>query len=111
MRSAHWSTHFGFTSPYAGIVFNIVCWIVFSRVFDTSDPSRLPPITRNFLAIQPWWFAVGLLSVFAHVISAIRGEKIEWLRIYDPALMIASVIGMAWGIIAIFVLTLSFSDI
>ncbi len=106
-KSAHWLTAPGLLSPATAIVFSLICWIVFSRVFDTSDPSQLPALTRRFLAIQPWWLVAGALSALGHVFLGADSAWRSRLRNYDRVLMIASVLGIAWGIVAIHVLTLS----
>ena len=53
----------GMFSPITAILFSAVCWLVFSRLFDTHDVSALPALTRRFLGVQPWWLAAGLLGL------------------------------------------------
>lgn len=101
-----WFAKPGMLSPLTAIVFSVICWIIFARVFDATDPTQLPNVTRGFLAIQPWWLAAGALGLLGHLFAASREEWKPAVRVYEGALMIASVLGMAWGIIAIFVLSL-----
>jgi hypothetical protein len=97
----------GWLSPVTAIFFSLLCWLVFSRLFDTSDPTQLPTITRRFLALQPWWLAAAVVNAIAHAAIDKQSPRRSALQGFDLMLMIASAVGIAWGIIAMYVLILA----
>lgn len=96
-------------SPYSSLVFSVLAWIVFSKVYGGVDPAMLPGPTRGFLAIQPWWFVLSLACVAAKVaVEHVEAAK-PWegaARIGEGVLAVASVVCIGWGIVAMFVLAL-----
>ncbi len=99
----------GMLSPITAILFSAVCWLVFSRLFDTHDVSALPALTRRFLLVQPWWLAAGLLGLALGLAAHFSGEESIWAkrsRAWSIALGMFSVLNIGWGIIAMYQLLL-----
>ena len=99
----------GMLSPITAIVFSIVCWLVFSRLFDTHDVDALPELTRRFLIVQPWWLAAGLLGLVLGLAAHFSGAESIWAKrshAWSIALGAFSVLNIGWGIIAMYQLLL-----
>ena len=99
----------GMFSPITAILFSAVCWLVFSRLFDTHDVSALPALTRRFLGVQPWWLASGLLGLGLSLAAQFTGKEstwAKWSRAWSIALAVFSVLNIGWGIIAMYQLLL-----
>lgn len=99
----------GILSPITAIVFSAVCWLVFSKLYDTHDVNALPELTRRFLLVQPWWLGAGLLGIAFALLSRASNYDSIWksvVPLYSIALAIFSVINIGWGIIAMYLLIL-----
>ncbi len=99
----------GMLSPITAIVFSIVCWLVFSRLFDTHDANALPTLTRRFLLVQPWWLAAGLLGLALGLAAQFTGKESIWAKrshAWSIVLGMFSVLNIGWGIIAMYQLLL-----
>ena len=96
-------------SPVSAVVFSAVCWLVFSKLYDTHDVDALPALTRQFLAVQPWWLAAGLLGLGLSLAGYASGPNSTWAKrsfVYSIALAVFSVFNIGWGIIAMYLLIL-----
>jgi uncharacterized membrane protein len=96
-------------SPLTAIVFSVVCWLVFSVLHADSSPENLPEMTRRFLHVQRWWLAAGVLGVGLGLFAGLQVATPHWkriARIYALVLSVFSVFNIAWGIIAIYLVTL-----
>ncbi len=101
-------------SPVTAVVFSAVCWLVFSKLFDTHDADALPALTRQFLVVQPWWLAAGLLGLGLSLAGHASGPDSMWAKrsfAWSIALAVFSVLNIGWGIIAMYLLTLPPSGI
>ncbi len=97
-------------SPLTAVVFSVVCWLVFSKLFDMRDLASLPAVTRRFLLVQPWWFGAGLIGLIITALDRIRENDLNWRTlsaVYSFALAGFSVINIGWGIVAIYLLILT----
>ena len=103
------SGQIGILSPVGAIVFSGVCWLIFSKLFDTRDVNLLPSLTRQFLSVQLWWLLAGLVGLGLSLAAQASGpDSIRAKRsmIYSMALAVFSAVNIGWGIIAMYLLIL-----
>lgn len=104
----------GILSPVGAIVFSALCWLIFSKLFDTRDVNALPALTRQFLIVQPWWLMAGLVGLGLALAGHARGPDSIWAKrsfVYSMALAVFSVLNIAWGIIAMYLLIFNLAAI
>lgn len=113
LRSGRPGASLDWYATVTALVFSAVCWLVFSKLFDTHDSAVLPALVRRFLAIQPWWFGAGLLGAGLAAITRSDRAGLHWRRasqLYSLALSAFSMIAIGWGIVAMYLLTLPAVD-